>query len=198
MYYAEPVAKLIGELSKLPGVGPKTAERLAFHLIAQSKEDVAKLTQALKDVKEKIHYCSVCFNITEQDPCRFCQDPSRDSSVICVVEQPKDIIAMEKTREYRGRYHVLLGSISPMDGVGPDDIRLRELLGRLEDDKVKEVIVATSPTIEGEATAMYVARLVKPLGVRVTRIAHGLPVGGSLEYVDEITLAKALEGRREL
>mgnify|MGYP000995710424 FL=1 len=198
MYYAEPVARLIAELAKLPGVGPKTAQRLAFHLIAQEKGEVHKLANALTEVKEKIRYCSQCFNITEDDPCRYCQNPSRDTSVLCVVEQPKDIVALERTREYRGRYHVLLGAISPMEGVGPNDIKLRELLSRLADDTVQEVIMATSPTVEGEATAMYAARLVKPLGVKVSRIAHGLPVGGNLEYVDEITLAKALEGRREL
>lgn len=198
MYYAEPVARLIAELAKLPGVGPKTAQRLAFHLIAQEQSEVHKLANALTEVKEKIRYCSQCFNITEDDPCRYCQDPSRDDSVLCVVEQPKDIVALERTREYRGRYHVLLGAISPMEGVGPNDIKLRELLNRLADETVQEVIMATSPTVEGEATAMYAARLVKPLGVKVSRIAHGLPVGGNLEYVDEITLAKALEGRREL
>ncbi len=198
MYYAEPVARLISELAKLPGVGPKTAQRLAFHFIAQNKDEVNKLAAALIEVKDKIRYCSQCNNITEVDPCRLCQDPSRDSTVICVVEQPKDIVALEKTREFRGRYHVLLGAISPMEGIGPNDIRLRELIARLSPDVVKEVILATSPTVEGEATAMYAARLVKPLGIKVTRIAHGLPVGGNLEYVDEVTLAKALEGRREL
>ena len=198
MYYAEPVARLIAELAKLPGVGPKTAQRLAFHLIAQEQSEVHKLANALTEVKEKIRYCSQCFNITEDNPCRYCQDPSREDSVLCVVEQPKDIVALERTREYRGRYHVLLGAISPMEGVGPNDIKLRELLNRLADETVQEVIMATSPTVEGEATAMYAARLVKPLGVKVSRIAHGLPVGGNLEYVDEITLAKALEGRREL
>jgi len=198
VYYAEPVARLISELAKLPGVGPKTAQRLAFHFIAQNKDEVNKLAAALIEVKDKIRYCSQCNNITEVDPCRLCQDPSRDSTVICVVEQPKDIVALEKTREFRGRYHVLLGAISPMEGIGPNDIRLRELIARLSPDVVKEVILATSPTVEGEATAMYAARLVKPLGIKVTRIAHGLPVGGNLEYVDEVTLAKALEGRREL
>ncbi|NLY55846.1 MAG: recombination protein RecR [Firmicutes bacterium] len=198
MYYAEPVARLISELAKLPGIGPKTAQRLAFHFIAQNKDEVQKLAEALIEVKEKIRYCSQCNNITEADPCRLCQDPSRDDSVICVVEQPKDLVALEKTREFRGRYHVLLGAISPMEGIGPNDIRLRELVARLSPEVVKEVILATSPTVEGEATAMYAARLVKPLGIKVTRIAHGLPVGGNLEYVDEVTLAKALEGRREL
>lgn len=198
MYYAEPVARLISELAKLPGIGPKTAQRLAFHFIAQNKDEVQKLAEVLIEVKEKIRYCSQCNNITEADPCRLCQDPSRDDSVICVVEQPKDLVALEKTREFRGRYHVLLGAISPMEGIGPNDIRLRELVARLSPEVVKEVILATSPTVEGEATAMYAARLVKPLGIKVTRIAHGLPVGGNLEYVDEVTLAKALEGRREL
>lgn len=198
MYYAEPVAKLITELAKLPGVGPKTAQRLAFHLIAAEEAEARRLAEAIIKVKEEIKYCSQCYNITQEDPCRLCQDTSRDSGVLCVVEQPKDIVALEKTREYRGRYHVLLGAISPMEGIGPNDLRLKELLHRLEDGQVKEVILATSPTVEGEATAMYAARLVKPLGIKVTRIAHGLPVGGNLEYVDEITLAKALEGRREL
>lgn len=189
---------MIGELSKLPGVGPKTAQRLAFHLIRAPREQVQHLAEALLSAKDKIVYCSVCCNITDVNPCRMCQDPSRDPSQICVVEQPKDVVAMEKTHEFRGRYHVLQGAISPMDGIGPDDIRLKELLPRLASGQVKEVILATSPNVEGEATAMYAARLVKPLGVRATRIAHGLPVGGELDYVDEVTLARALEGRREI
>ncbi|MGE5577679.1 MAG: recombination mediator RecR [Syntrophothermus sp.] len=198
MYYAAPVARLIGELTKLPGIGPKTAQRLAFHIIRTSREDAQNLSEAIVEVKDKIIYCSTCFNITDQDPCRLCSDPSRDRSVICVVEEPKDVVALERTRDFKGMYHVLQGAISPMEGVGPDDIRLKELLPRLQDGLVKEVILATDPNVEGEATAMYVARLVKPLGVKVTRIAHGLPVGGDLEYVDEVTLSRALEGRREM
>ncbi len=198
MYYAAPVARLIGELTKLPGIGPKTAQRLAFHIIRTSREDAQNLSEAIAEVKDKIIYCSTCFNITDQDPCRLCSDQSRDRSIICVVEEPKDVVALERTRDFKGMYHVLQGAISPMEGVGPDDIRLKELLPRLQDGSVKEVILATDPNVEGEATAMYVARLVKPLGVKVTRIAHGLPVGGDLEYVDEVTLSRALEGRREM
>ncbi|MCL4514991.1 MAG: recombination mediator RecR [Firmicutes bacterium] len=198
MYYAAPVARLIGELTKLPGIGPKTAQRLAFHIIRTSREDAQNLSEAIAEVKDKIIYCSTCFNITDQDPCRLCSDQSRDRSIICVVEEPKDVVALERTRDFKGMYHVLQGAISPMEGIGPDDIRLKELLPRLQDGSVKEVILATDPNVEGEATAMYVARLVKPLGVKVTRIAHGLPVGGDLEYVDEVTLSRALEGRREM
>jgi recombination protein RecR len=198
MLYAEPIARLIGELSKLPGIGPKTAQRLAFHLIRAPREQSEHLADAMLSAKDKIVYCSVCCNITDANPCRMCQDPARDPSMICVVEHPKDVVAMEKTHEFRGRYHVLQGAISPMDGIGPDDIRLKELLPRLASGEVKEVILATSPNVEGEATAMYAARIVKPLGVKATRIAHGLPVGGELDYVDEVTLARALEGRREI
>lgn len=198
MLYAEPIARLIGELSKLPGIGPKTAQRLAFHLIRAPRERAEQLAEALVYAKDRIVYCSVCCNITDADPCRMCVDPSRDPSVICVVEHPKDVVAMEKTHEFRGRYHVLQGAISPMEGIGPDDIHLKELLPRLADGQVKEVILATAPNVEGEATAMYAARLIKPLGVKATRIAHGLPVGGDLDYVDEVTLARALEGRREI
>ena len=197
-YYPRPMGKLIGELSKLPGIGPKTAQRLAFYILGLSKGEVKELSNALVDAKENIKFCSICNNLTESDPCKFCKSPDRDRSVICVVESAKDVIAMEKTGEYRGLYHVLHGAISPIDGVGPDDIRVQNLLPRLEDDEVKEVIVATDPNAEGDATAMYLAKLLKPLGVSVTRIAHGLPVGGDLEYADEVTLSKALEGRREL
>ncbi|MGM0410653.1 MAG: recombination mediator RecR [Bacillota bacterium] len=197
-YYPRPMGKLIGELSKLPGIGPKTAQRLAFYILGLSKGEVKELSNALIDAKENIKFCSICNNLTESDPCKFCKSPDRDRSVICVVESAKDVIAMEKTGEYKGLYHVLHGAISPIDGVGPDDIRVQNLLPRLKDDEVKEVIVATDPNAEGDATAMYLAKLLKPLGVTVTRIAHGLPVGGDLEYADEVTLSKALEGRRKL
>lgn len=198
MLYAEPIARLIGELSRLPGIGPKTAQRLAMHVVRMPREQAEGLAQALLAVKDRIIPCSICGNFTEADPCRLCTDPARDPSLICVVEEPKDLVAMEKTREFRGRYHVLGGAISPMEGIGPDDLRLKELLPRVAGGEVKEVILATGPDVEGEATALYAARLLKPLGVRVTRIAHGLPVGGDLDYVDEVTLARALEGRREI
>lgn len=198
LYYAEPIAKLIEELGRLPGVGPKTAQRLAFHILDLSEERIKDLAQAIVEVKEKTKYCSVCQNITDQDPCHICLNPNRDHSLISVVEDPKDIIALEKTKEYNGVYHVLHGVISPMEGIGPEQLRIKELLDRLQDGGVKEIILVTNPNIEGEATAMYLSRLVKPLGVLVTRIAHGLPVGGDLEYADEVTLLKALEGRREL
>ncbi|OUM95675.1 MAG: recombination protein RecR [Thermobacillus sp. ZCTH02-B1] len=198
MYYPEPIAKLIDSFSRLPGIGPKTATRLAFHVLRMSEEDVVEFAKALVSVKRNLHYCSICCNITDVDPCRICQDKSRDPSVICVVQEATDLVAMERTKEYDGQYHVLQGAISPMDGIGPDDIRIAELLKRLTDDRVKELILATNPNIEGEATAMYLSRLVKPFGIKVTRIAHGLPVGGDLEYADEVTLSKALEGRREI
>jgi len=198
LYYPEPIAKLIDSFTRLPGIGPKTAARLAFHVLRMSEEDVVSFAKALVSVKRNLHYCSICCNITDVDPCRICQDKTRDPSVICVVQEAKDLVAMERTKEYDGQYHVLQGAISPMDGVGPDDIRIAELLKRLTDERVKELILATNPNIEGEATAMYLSRLVKPFGIKVTRIAHGLPVGGDLEYADEVTLSKALEGRREL
>ncbi|GAB6934925.1 MAG: recombination mediator RecR [Bacillota bacterium] len=198
MVYPEPIAKLIEGLMKLPGIGPKTAGRLAFFVLSMDEEDVLDLAKALVNAKRQLRHCSVCQNITDVDPCRICRDPKRDRSVICVVQDPKDVVAMEKTHEFHGLYHVLHGAISPLDGVGPDDIRIAELLERLKTEPVQEVILATNPTIEGEATAMYLARLIKPAGIRVTRIAHGLPVGGDLEYADEVTLTKALEGRREL
>ncbi|MFW5786669.1 MAG: recombination mediator RecR [Halanaerobiales bacterium] len=198
-YYPRPMGKLIGELSKMPGIGPKTAQRLAFYILGMGKGEVNELAHALTDAKEKIKFCSICNNLTESDPCKYCSDPERDQSLICVVESPKDVIAMEKTGEYRGLYHVLHGAISPIDGVGPDDIKIQNLLPRLkEDNNVEEVIVATDPNAEGDATAMYLGKLLKPLGVKVTRIAHGLPVGGDLEYADEVTLSKALEGRQEI
>jgi recombination protein RecR len=198
MFYPEPISKLIEGFMKLPGIGPKTAGRLAFFVLSMKEDDVLDLAKALVNAKRQLHYCSVCNNITDIDPCHICRDKRRDPSVICVVQEPKDVVAMEKTREYEGYYHVLHGAISPMDGIGPEDIRIPDLLKRLSDEQVKEVILATNPNIEGEATAMYISRLIKPFGIRVTRIAHGLPVGGDLEYADEVTLTKALEGRREL
>lgn len=198
MFYAEPVAKLIEELGRLPGIGPKTAQRLAFYILDLPEERAKSLADAIAEVKSKTKYCSVCCNITAQDPCEICSDLNRDHSVISVVEEPKDLVALEKTREYKGLYHVLHGAISPMDGIGPDQLRIKELLERLKSKEVKEVILVTNPNIEGEATAMYLARLIAPLGILVTRIAHGLPVGGDLEYADEITLLKALEGRRKV
>ncbi|MEW9699215.1 recombination mediator RecR [Paenibacillus sp. SI8] len=198
MYYPEPIAKLIDAFSRLPGVGPKTAGRLAFHVLRMKEEDVTDFAKALVNVKRNLHYCSVCCNITDIDPCRICQDKSRDGSVICVVQEPKDLVALERTKEFEGYYHVLHGAISPMEGIGPDQIHIAELLKRLGDETVQELILATNPNIEGEATAMYLSRLVKSFGLRVTRIAHGLPVGGDLEYADEVTLTKAMEGRREL
>ncbi|MGF9714504.1 MULTISPECIES: recombination mediator RecR [Paenibacillus] len=198
MFYPEPLAKLIDSFSRLPGVGPKTAGRLAFHVLRMKEDDVIDFAKALVNVKRNLHYCSVCCNITDTDPCRICQDKSRDASTICVVQEPKDLVAMERTKEYNGYYHVLHGAISPMEGIGPDEIRIADLLKRLSDERVQELILATNPNIEGEATAMYLSRLVRPFGLKVTRIAHGLPVGGDLEYADEVTLTKALEGRREL
>lgn len=196
-YYAQPIARLIDELSRLPGIGPKTAQRLTFYILKMPKDRVANLVQAISDAKESIVYCSVCGNFTDVDPCSICSAPHRDKSTIMVVEEPKDVVAMEKTRDYRGLYHVLHGVISPLEGIGPDDIRIKELLSRVSSG-VKEIIIATNPDVEGEATALYIARLLKPLGIKVTRIAHGIPVGGDLDYADEITLAKALEGRREI
>ena len=198
MFYPEPIAKLIDSFSRLPGIGPKTAARLAFYVLRMKEEDVIDFAKALVSVKRNLTYCSVCCNITDTDPCRICSDKSRDVSVICVVQEPKDLVAMERTREYSGHYHVLNGAISPMDGLGPDDIRIAELVRRLGDERVQELILATNPNIEGEATAMYLSRLVKPFGIKVTRIAHGLPVGGDLEYADEVTLGRAFEGRRIL
>lgn len=197
-YYAKPLNKLINELSKLPGIGGKTAQRLAFHILSMDDKDALALSDAIRTAKSSMRYCSVCGNLTDEDPCAICSDESRDISTICVVENSKDVIAMEKIREYRGYYHVLHGAISPMDGIGPEDINLKSLIERLRDERIKEVIIATNPNIEGEATAMYIARLIKPSGIRVSRIAHGIPVGGDLEYADEVTLLKAVEGRHEL
>jgi len=196
--YAEPLARLIEELSKMPTVGPRTAQRLAFYILKMAPEDAEKLSQAILDAKARIRYCSTCFHITDIDPCAICGGRNRTAGIICVVEDPRDVLAMERTREYRGHYHVLHGAISPLDGVGPDDLKIAELLRRVQGGGVEEVIVATNPRVEGEATAIYLAKILKPLGLKVTRIAHGLPVGGDLEYADEVTLAKALEGRREM
>lgn len=197
-YYAKPLNRLISELSRLPGIGGKTAQRLAFHILSMDEKDVNTLSDVIRQAKKEMVYCSVCGNLTDKDPCLICSDAGRDESTICVVESPKDVVAMEKIREYHGYYHVLHGTISPMDGIGPEDINLKSLISRLGDERVKELIIATNPTIEGEATAMYIARLIKPSGIKVSRIAHGIPVGGDLEYADEVTLLKAVEGRREL
>lgn len=192
----EPVARLIEELARLPGIGPKTAQRLTFHLLRVPAEHARALAEAIVHMKEAVIFCSVCLNITDRDPCTICRSETRDRSTICVVEEPLDVLAIERTREYKGLYHVLHGAIDPVGGVGPDDLKIRELLRRLEDGAVTEVILATNPNVEGEATSMYVARLVQPLGARVSRLARGLPIGGDLEYADEVTLARALEGRR--
>ncbi|WOA63629.1 recombination protein RecR [Bacillus mycoides] len=198
MHYPEPIAKLIDSFMKLPGIGPKTAVRLAFFVLDMKEDDVLGFAKALVNAKRDLAYCSVCGHITDRDPCYICDDSHRDQSVVCVVQEPKDVIAMEKMKEYQGVYHVLRGAISPMEGIGPEDINIPQLLKRLQDETVQEVILATNPNIEGEATAMYISRLLKPTGIKVTRIAHGLPVGGDLEYADEVTLSKALEGRREI
>ncbi|HEY8490872.1 MAG TPA: recombination mediator RecR [Dehalococcoidia bacterium] len=195
---AAPVARLIGELHKLPGIGPKSAQRLAYYLLRAPEEEARALAEAILEVKEKIVFCSVCQNITDVDPCSICRSEARDRAVICVVEEPLDILALERTNGYKGTYHVLHGVISPMDGVGPEDLKVAELLARVRDGGVREVIMATNPNLEGEATAMYLGRLISPLGVRVTRLARGLPVGADLEYADEVTLARALENRQEV
>ena len=197
-YYPEPVARLIEALQRLPGIGPKTAQRLAFFLLKRPADEVAILAESLTQLKALIVHCSVCFNVTQEDPCRICGDPRRDARSLCIVEEPNDLMAVEKTGGFRGRYHVLLGALSPLDGIGPEDLKVRELLQRLEAEPVEEIIIATNPSVEGEATAIYLAKLLRPLAVRITRIARGLPVGGDLEYADEVTLAKALEGRRDM
>ena len=197
-YYAAPVARLIEELQRLPGIGPKSAQRLAFYILKGEESDVLRLADALAEVKRSVHFCPRCFNFAEEELCDICSDPRRDGAMICVVEEPKDIVAFERTGEFEGLYHVLQGAISPIDGVGPEQLRVRELITRLGDGTVTEVIVATNPSVEGETTALYLARLIKPLGVRVTRIASGLPVGGDIEYADEVTLGRAMEGRREM
>lgn len=196
--YALPIANLIDQLSRLPGIGRKTAQRLAFYILEMEDIDVEKLSKSITNAKEKIRLCSVCYNLTDEDPCYICRDKARDKSIICVVEGAKDIIAMEKSKEYKGQYHVLHGVISPIDNMGPNDIKVKELLDRLSDGVVKEIILATNPTVEGEATALYISKLIKPLGIKVTRIAHGIPVGGDLEYFDEVTISKAMENRREI
>jgi len=195
---AQPVSRLIEELHKLPGIGPKTAQRLAYYLMKIPEEQARALAEAILAVKEKVVLCSVCQNFTEADPCSICQDQGRDRSRICVVEKPMDILAVERTRKYSGLYHVLQGVLSPMEGVGPDDLKIKGLVERLKDGSVKEVILATNPNLEGEATAMYLSRLIAPLGVKVTRLARGLPFGGDLEYADELTMTRALEGRHEI
>ena len=196
--YEGAVQDLIDELGRLPGIGPKGAQRIAFYVLAADGDDVRKLADALVQVKEKVRFCATCGNVAEADECRVCRDPRRDLAVICVVEEPKDVVAIEKTREFRGRYHVLGGAISPIEGIGPDDLRVKELVQRLASGEVTEIILATDPNLEGEATATYLARLLKPMGLRVTRLASGLPVGGDLEYADELTLGRAFEGRRLL
>jgi recombination protein RecR len=201
--FAGPIQDLIDELSRLPGIGPKSAQRVAFHLLKSAPEDARRLAEVIQEVKEKVRLCTVCFNVTDQEVCEYCRDSRRDRSVICVVQEPPDIVAIERTREYRGLYHVLQGAISPIDGIGPEDLRIAELVSRLKPNpdgiaEVKEIIIATNPNTEGGATAMYLARLLGPLGVDVTRPASGLPVGGDLEYADEVTLGRALEGRRSM
>jgi len=197
-YYSPSIEKLIEAFEKLPSIGNKTAARLAFYMLNCSNEEVNEFVEAIVNAKKNLKYCSVCYNISDTDPCPICSNVKRDASIICVVEDVRDVVAMEKTHEFKGVYHVLHGSISPMNGVGPDDIKIKELLTRIMEGNVKEVILATNPRVEGEATAMYISKLIKPLGIKVTRIAHGIPVGGDLEYTDEITLTKALEGRREV
>jgi len=195
--YAAPLEILIEEFRKLPGIGTKSAQRLAFHIIRTSHKDADALAQAILRLKESIRYCSVCNNITDVDPCRYCTDPSRDRSLLCVLEEPHNLISIEKTREYRGLYHVLLGVLSPLQGIGPDQLKIKGLIDRLQGGEVKEIILATNPNVEGEATALYLSKLIKPLGVKVTRIATGVPAGGDLDYADEVTVSKALEGRRD-
>ena len=194
----EPIQKLVNQLSKLPGIGQKTAQRLAYHIVSLSEDQVRELAVSIFNGKKHVHFCPVCGNYTDKDPCALCEDTARDASILCVVRDPRDVAAMERMRDYKGKYHVLHGVISPMEGIGPDAIRIRELIARLGSGEVKEVVLATNPDIEGEATASYIARLIKPMGVTVTRIAHGVPVGGDLEYTDEVTLLKAFEGRREI
>lgn len=197
-FYAAPIVRLLEELERLPGIGPKSAQRLAFHILRGDDETAGRLAEAIVDVKRSIHFCAKCFNFAEGELCDICADAKRDASCICVVEEPRDVVAIERTGEFRGLYHVLQGAISPMDGIGPEQIRVRELVDRIAGGGVVELIIATDPNVEGETTALYLARLTKPLGVRVTRIASGLPVGGDLEYADEVTLGRALEARREM
>ena len=196
--YTQPVQTLIDELGRLPGIGPKSAQRIAFHLLKIPADDVARLVTAIADAKARVRFCSRCFNVADDELCPICADDRRDATVLCVVEESRDIVAIEKTGEFRGRYHVLLGAMSPLEGIGPEQLKMRELFARIEPEGVQEVILCTNPNTEGEVTAMYIARMMKPLGIIVTRIASGLPVGGDLEYADELTLGRALEGRREL
>ncbi len=196
--YSPSIEKLIESFEKLPSIGHKTAIRLAFHMLDMSKEETEEFISSIKEAKQKLKYCSTCFNIADTDPCPICSNPKRDQSTICVVEDVRDIMAMERTHEYKGVYHVLHGTISPMNGIGPDEIKIKELLDRIKDNDIKEVIIATNPRVEGEATSIYISKLVKAFNIKVTRIAHGIPVGGDLEYTDEITLMKAMEGRREI
>ena len=198
MSLPDPLTRLVEQLQKLPGIGAKSAQRLAFHVLKNTREDAERLIEAIRDVKDRVTYCSNCNNITDADPCVFCTSASRDQRVICVVEEPQNVSVVEKAREFRGVYHVLMGALSPLQGVGPDDLKIKGLLTRVGDGAVDEVILATNPTVEGEATALYLARLLKPLGVRVTRIAMGIPVGSDLEYADEVTMTRAMEGRRDL
>ena len=197
-YYAEPIARLLEELERLPGIGPKSAQRLAFHILKGDDQTAQRLADSIVEVKRQIHFCRQCFNFASDDLCEYCSDSGRDASSICVVEEPRDVVAIERTGEFRGFYHVLQGAISPMDGIGPEQLRVHELIARLGDGTVTEVVIATNPNVEGETTALYLARLIKPLGILVTRIASGLPVGGDLEYADEVTLGRALEARREM
>jgi recombination protein RecR len=192
------IQELIDELGKLPGIGPKSAQRIAFHIVQSERVDVNRLVDVLRIVKEKVRFCAKCFNVAEEEECKICRDPRRDNTTICVVEESKDVVAIERTREFRGKYHVLGGAISPIDGIGPEQLRIRELLARLSDATITEVIIATDPNLEGEATATYLARTIKPLGIKISRLASGLPVGGDLEYADEVTLGRAFEGRRSL
>jgi len=194
--YEGAIQDLIDELGRLPGIGPKSAQRIAFHIIQSERVDVTRLVEVLRTVKERVKFCTVCGNLSEEELCRICRDPRRDDSLICVVEESKDVMAIEKTREFRGKYHVLGGAISPIDGIGPENLRIRELMVRLGDTKIQEIIIATDPNLEGEATASYLIRQIKPLGIKVSRLASGLPVGGDLEYADEVTLGRAFEGRR--
>jgi recombination protein RecR len=198
MAHPEPLSRLIERLQKLPGIGAKSAQRLAYHVLRTPREDADLLCAAIQDVKERVTYCSVCNNITDVEPCRFCADEARDRHVICVVEEPQNVAAIEKTREFRGLYHVLMGALSPLQGVGPDELKIKGLLSRVADGTIAEVVLATNPNVEGEATALYLARLLKPLGLRVTRIATGIPVGSDIEYADEITMSKAMAGRRDV
>lgn len=197
-YHIAPLSRLVEQFERLPGIGYKSAQRLAYYILGLSNEEVKQLSDSILEAHDKIHTCRICCNLTDQELCSICRNPARDHSTICVVENPRDVVALERTRDYNGSYHVLHGVISPLNGIGPDQLRIKELLSRVQEDIVKEVIMATNPTVEGEATAMYISRLLKPLGIRVTRLAYGIPVGGDLEYADEVTLSRALEGRSEL